>query len=472
MSFGMTAVMRILAMFAVVACLGCGGDSGGAGGWTGAPLGSDGRHFRDVEGRIVLLRGINARVGGVFDVSFDDGRTPLEPIPTLTAADCTRMRQLGFNLLRLPINWSGIEPTRGHYDSAYLSAVHAAVDCARAAELYVVIDLHQDAYSKEIGEDGAPLWAIDPPPQMLLEGPLDDLETRRVSAQVQQAFETFFDVNDAAGLQADFIAMLRQVASEFADDPAVVGFELFNEPVATLDQTEAFHLRAAAAVREQAPDKLVFFEPPAIRNLVDFQPLASASFPTEGAVYSPHIYTFVFGNNPIALENLTKEALRPSVDAARAEADAYQTPLFIGEFGVGPDTTNADNWMAWQAELHDEYLASDAFWVWKEESQASWGLFDKVGDSWQERPQVVAWVSRMYPQRIAGSDVALRYDSATGVMTLNATGGGSHFIYIPEAAATTATGTCNGNPLALSRDAATGTAEVECDGELRVAPQP
>lgn len=450
--------------------LGCGGGDTGPSGWTGSPFGSDGRHLRDADGRIVLLRGVNARIEGLFDVSFDDGRTPLEPIPPLTATDCTRMRQLGFNLLRLPINWSGIEPSRGQYDAAYLDAVQAAVDCARAAELYVLIDLHQDAYSKEIGEDGAPLWAIVPPPEQLLEGPLEDLEARRVSEQVQLAFESFFDVNDAAGLQADFIAMLRHVAARFGDDPAVVGFELFNEPVATLEQTEAFHFRAAAAVREEAPDKLIFFEPPAIRNLVDFQPLAGAPFPTEGAVYSPHIYTFVFGNNPTALENLTYESLRPSVDAARAEADAYATPLFIGEFGIGPDMPNADNWMAWQAELHDEFLASNAFWVWKEDSQARWGVHDKVGDVWQERPQIVGWISRIYPQRIAGRDVSLRYDSATGVMTLHTSGSGNHVVYIPEAAAATAVATCNGSNLALVRDDATGTAEVACSGELVVSP--
>ena len=77
--------------------------------------------------------GVNARIEGIFDVTFDDGRVPLEPIPVLTAGDCTRMRQLGFNLLRLPINWSAIEPTRGNYDAAYLDAVQAAVDCAADA---------------------------------------------------------------------------------------------------------------------------------------------------------------------------------------------------------------------------------------------------------------------------------------------------------------------------------------------------
>jgi endoglycosylceramidase len=77
------------------------------------PLRSDGTHLRDEQGRVALLRGVNGRVQGVFDVTFSDGRVELEPIPELLASDCLRMRQLGFDLLRLPINWSGIEPTRG-----------------------------------------------------------------------------------------------------------------------------------------------------------------------------------------------------------------------------------------------------------------------------------------------------------------------------------------------------------------------
>ncbi|HEY6035212.1 MAG TPA: hypothetical protein VIV58_13150, partial [Kofleriaceae bacterium] len=48
------------------------------------PLASDGTHLRDDQGRIALLHGVNARIAGVFDVTFDDGRTALEPIPALT----------------------------------------------------------------------------------------------------------------------------------------------------------------------------------------------------------------------------------------------------------------------------------------------------------------------------------------------------------------------------------------------------
>ena len=451
--------MRRIALLALAAC--------GSSPHETSPLSSDGTHLRDEQGRIALLRGVNARVQGVFDVTFDDGRTALEPIPPLEAADCTRMRELGIDFLRLPINWSGVEPTRGSYDEAYLARVDAAVRCAGDAGVYVMIDLHEDAYSKEIGEDGAPLWAIEPPPAMLLQGPLTDLGERRTSAQVTAAFDTFFAEGDPAGLQAAFFTMLDHVAARWADDPAVIGFELYNEPPVGAQLVDPFSIAAAARVRAAAPNKLVFFEPTATRNLFDFAPKATAPFPVENAVYAPHIYTYVFYSDSTRLEQLQPGELEASVSGTRDEAAAWHTPLLIGEYGIGPDMPNADLWMGTQAELHDRYLASDAFWVWKEDSQGAWGVFDHVGDTWIERPQVVGWLSRPHAARIAGAVVANEYDHVARTLRLETRGGGTHSIYVPQPTFALA---CNGTPLTAERDAATGLVEVTCDGVLTVSP--
>ena len=433
------------------------------------PLASDGTHLRDAQGRIALLHGVNARIDGVFDASFDDGRVALEPIPALTTDDCQRMRALGFDFLRLPINWSGIEPTAGTYDAAYLARVDAAVQCAAGAGMVVMIDLHQDAYSKEIGEDGAPLWAIQPAPTTLLQGPLDDLGARRTSAQVTAAFDTFFDRADPAGVRASFLDVLDHVATRWATDPAVIGFELFNEPPVGDSLVTPFSVEAAARVSAIAPTKLVMFEPSATRNLFDFAPKPTEPFPTPNAVYAPHIYTFVFYSDSTQLQTLTPDALEPSVQAARAEATAWGTPLVIGEYGIGPTQPNADLWMGVQATLHDRYFASDAFWVWKEESQGAWGVFDFANGVWTERPQVVAWISRVHAARIAGTVTANEYDSTTGGLRLEThdTGGVPHSIYLPSVAATI---TCNDAPVTATRDSTTGLVEVPCDGVLVVAP--
>lgn len=412
------------------------------------PLDSDGVNLRDAEGRAVILRGVNARVAGVFDVTFDDGRTAVEPIPALEAADCARMRELGFNVLRLPINWSGVEPERDQFDTAYLNAVDAAVTCAADAGLFVLIDLHQDAWSKEIGEDGAPLWAIVPAPAMLLEGPLTDLEARRTSEQVVAAFESFFAVGDPTGLQGELIGALAHVAARWADHPAVIGFELFNEPVfGEPGALDAFHVAAATRVREVAPRKLVFFEPDAVRNFLDSAPLADAPFPVAGAVYAPHMYT--------AAENL-----RTSIDNARAEATSWGTPLFIGEWGTGPGA-GATERLVLEQGLHDEYAVSSAYWLWKEESQGFWGLYERTAGGWAERPEMIAGLGRPRAERVAGTPSSIVVDDAAGTITVTyaAAVAAPHVFHLPPGLAATGA-TCSG---AAATPVVQGTrVEVSC----------
>jgi endoglycosylceramidase len=433
--------MKWIWILALAAC-GGGGDAPRT-----TPLWSDGEHLRDAQGRIALLRGINARVEGVFDVTFDDGRLPVEEIPPLVPAECARMRALGLDLLRLPINWSGIEPERDVYDQAYLGAVDAAIECAWNAGVYVVVDLHEDAYSKEIGEDGAPLWAIVPEPTMLLGGPLEDLGERRASKQVMDAFASFFALGDPHGLQAEFIDMLGMVGARYKDHPGVVGFEIFNEPINTIEENDAFNARAAAKLREVAPDKLVFFEPPAYRNFTDMQPWADAPFPVAGAVYAPHIYTYAFADPDNRLPTVTIDELLPSNANARAEAEAWATPLFIGEFGLGPGHEAFARYIGLQLDAQDELLASSAFWLWKENSQGSWGLFDHDGatQAWSERPAAIAVVSRPYAPRIAGTGTGVRWDAAARTLTVRYTDAvaAPHVVYVPERFAI-ASATCDG----------------------------
>ena len=425
--------------------------------FVGSPLGADDAHFRDGDGRTVILRGVNARIAGVFDVTFDDGRTPVEEIPEFGTEDCQRIAELGFNFLRLPINWSGVEPERDEFDEAYLLNVDAVIECAHAAGVYVLVDFHQDAWSKEIGEDGAPLWAIIPAPEMLLEGPLTDLTDRRTSPQVIKASDTFFSEGDPSGLQAEFIDALAHVATRYKDHPGVVGFEIFNEPVVSGELLYPFQYAAAARVREVAPDKLVFFEPPSFRNQLDQQPLSSEPFPTHGSVYSPHVYT-------AAPENFTLDDLLPSIDNARAEAIAWKTPLFIGEFGNNPDP-NGMRYVGFQYDLQDMYLASSCIWLWKENVQGAWGFYDHEGSGseivWTERPLVVGTAARPYAQRIAGTPTKIRWDGTASTLTveLGRPVAAPNVIAVPDGYSITSA-TCDGTAITLP--AASATTALDC----------
>ncbi len=433
--------------------------------------------FVDDEGRATFLRGVNARVEGLFDVTFDDGRVALEPIPDFTDEDARRMRALGLNFLRLPIHWSAIEPvdaTPRAFVDAYVTRLRAVLDVCRAHGIYVLVDWHQDAYSKEIGEDGAPLWAISPAPTMLLEGPLEDLGARRTSPQVLAAFRTFFG-DDAPGpaLRARFGEAVVHVAEALAGDDIVVGFEIYNEPVASDSETRRLNEEIATAIHAADPSRLSFFEPPSIpRNFTDRAALATSPFAVPGGVYAPHSYTLSFNGTEEQRRAFTRETLRVSHANAEREARSWGTPLVIGEWGYDPNGIRAEEYFTLTVELMDEYAESWALWVWKEDSQGSWGVhdIDTATGAWSERSVVVNAISRPRPERIAGWPHRFAFDAASGVLEIRYRGEAAidapTLVYLPERAPSSFVVECDGVTLpGIVRAERTGLVEIPCVGD-------
>ncbi len=434
----------------------------------------------DGRDRQVLLRGINARVEGLFDVTFDDGRVALEEIPPFTGEDCTFLaRNLGMNLLRLPVNWSGIEPREGVFDAAYLDRIGTLVDDCAAEGVFTIVDLHQDAYGKDIGEDGAPLWAIHPPPTELLEGPLtsEELAERRRSPVVLNAFASLYSNAALASGQRvrdAYAAMAAELAASLADHPGAVALELQNEPVTFGDQAllDAFHDAITARVRAVAPDLPVVFEPDALRNITDSSPMDTV-FPWDQAVYGPHIYTDVFEDGWASEDT---GAIVESIDRAADEARFHNAHLFVGEFGHDPRTERGHLFMSTCFEAYDRHQASWALWLYEEHSQDSWGLWDEGDEPHTRgalRTEAADLVARAYPTATAGRLTRLRWDPTSRILTMNLSEATAepHELAIPERIYPSGvTASCDGVAAAVH---ATGPGRIEvlCAGsELVVLP--
>jgi endoglycosylceramidase len=432
-----------------------------------SPIDTDGPQFRDPQGRARIFRGLNVHIAGIFDVTFSDGRPPREPLPSFDASDAALMRGYGFNLVRLPINWSAIEPEKDQWSSAYLDRVAGIVDLLRAQGILVLIDLHEDGYSKEICEDGAPLWAIVPPPPMLTTNPLEGADCHIVGA-AQAAFASFFADKD--GLQESYATMLQHVATRFKDDSDVIGYEIMNEPIGSDNDIDAFSIKMAQAIRTVDDKKLIVFEPSATRNFINASPLGSAKFPVAGVSYAVHIYTGVF-TQPTELEHgMITPYLSQSITGARAEADSWGTPLIVTEYGLGSQTANGPLWIAAALDNLDATLASATWWLWRAPDVGGWGLFDPQPDgSYTVRPVMMNALSRPYAMAIGGDPRTMTWDGARLSVTFDGRGGvpARHELFWSRG---TPSITCDGKPItAASVDSVGHVYSVDCGGGGRHA---
>jgi endoglycosylceramidase len=180
----------------------------------------DGR-FIDQDGRHVILHGINV------------GNKQRPYLSRHTEADYAQMNQWGFNCVRLLILWAGIEPECGKYDEEYLKQVAQRVRWAKENHLFVILDMHQDLYGEGIpGGDGAPAWATLNEGKVHSKGAVWS-DAYWLSQAVQCAFDNFWanaPAPDGIPIQEHFAHAWQRVAALFADEPAVIGYDLINEP--------------------------------------------------------------------------------------------------------------------------------------------------------------------------------------------------------------------------------------------------
>jgi len=249
---------------------------------------SSGGFFTDPAGRTMFLRGIN--LGGSSKVpyspnlashvkdGFFNGRELSftgRPFPLEDADEhFSRLKAWGFHFLRFLVTWEAIEHEGpGIYDYEYLAYLRELIIKAGDYGLNVIIDPHEDVWSRFSGGDGAPLWTLeaagfdvtnfaetgaalvhntygDPFPQMVW-------FTNNYKLASATMFTLFFGGNDFAPktmvgdqpiqdyLQEHYIASMMMLAEELRDLPNVVGFELMNEPsagyIGVEDLTQPFH---------------------------------------------------------------------------------------------------------------------------------------------------------------------------------------------------------------------------------------
>lgn len=404
--------------------------------------------------------------------------------PPLCEHDFAEMRSLGFNVIRLTLSWSLLEPTPGRYDTTYLDRIGQVVEWARKQRIYVLLDMHQDNYSRFIDDtaavevppvltsvkqsgnhaDGAPPWAIltDGVPGLAPFG--QDV----FNFQMAQAFNSFWinrPVNvpqgDApgTGLQDHYIGAVAALAKRFKGESAVVGYELMNEPQSgafaapgLFDQAALFpfYQRAVDAITGTNDGgyrdlgihdtrHLMFFEPWAIRNLVDVSPQVNAPFTTyPNLVYAPHQYTHVFtldttlgSQLPAPLPVPYPTSYDQAFTTAEREATQLGAALWIGEYGNG--SNDDDTLLRGLTAAQERHFTGSAVWPWKgncsgttAQCAGNWSTYfadtgEPPAQNLQIKPTRQKYLARIYPWATAGTLLRAEYDPDTRAFAMSAT---------------------------------------------------
>ena len=347
--------------------------------------------------------------------------------PPLCKNDLAEMRALGFNVLRLALSWSLLEPEPGHYSTEYVDRIAQVVGWARDEGIYVILDMHENAYSRYIprpakvtlpgarlpalgDQTGAPKWAT------LSDGLPGDkyLNQREMSLSVGAAFTNFwFDAKvGGVGLQEHYLGAVAVLARRLKDESAVVGFGAFNEPWPGFVAPPAsddlliypFYRRLIDAITGVADGlrcpagfpalpicghaslgvddrrHIFFLEADHLREVTDFPTslaLPISSYPN--LAFSIHPYTHKYtidallGVKP-SQSSYPFGSYKQAYATAEAEARSMGAALFVSEFGNEPELDS--DLLANELQQQDAYGTGSTYWPWKENCGGkTWGIY-------------------------------------------------------------------------------------------------
>jgi endoglycosylceramidase len=353
---------------------------------------SEDREIHDTHDRQVLLRGIN--VTSLTDQYQVNPRVPT--VVPLRPRDYRKMETFGFNVIRLAVNWSKLEPDRGQINDAYIGRIAKVVHTAAEHGMYTVIDMHFSGWGKYVatppaevcpaglepahGWYGAPEWATFTDGRTTCQ---DETITKRTEA-VKAAWFNFWTNHtepqwaDGRGIQDHLVDVLGELARRFANAPTVAGYDILNEAdPSDFEDDELgfydgrFNASAIDAIREGEAggggfSHMIIFEP----NLTWAQNGLNSHTPDPGfsddpnLVFSPHIYGRDVHTTQRPISAVRRD-LKRQIQRTGRRAREYGVPLWIGEWSFSHFDTDALKKLRAHTKLQDSHALGSAWWQWR-----------------------------------------------------------------------------------------------------------
>lgn len=287
----------------------------------------------------------------------------------ITKADIDLLRSTGMNSVRVPIHYKFF--ARGNPEGFQL--LDRVVGWARADGLYVVIDMHQ-APGGQTGTNiddsyGYP-WLYDSPTD-----------------------------------QQELTDIWRSIAEHYRDEPAVLGYDLLNEPIPHFpqlqkynSQLEPLYKRIARAIREVDPHHVLILG--GARWDTNFDVFGP---PFDGNVmYQLHLYKFHTPWNPEVANDIARYT---------AFRDRYHVPIWLGESGE-----NTDDWVGSFRALLEQNRIGWCFWPYKKMEKSSAIVSIAKPEHWDD---IVAYSSKRRGVGNAEKQLALRPSPAAAADALH-----------------------------------------------------
>jgi endoglycosylceramidase len=432
-----------------------------------------------------------------YYLALDDSES--DPQRRLTESDVATLAAMGFTSARVGIIWAALEPgpagvqpddprycTAHTYGTAfaplaaadepfdqatidaYLAHIDGLVAMLARYGIRSLIDMHQDDYSAAFYDpngstpwkaEGAPLWAVCTGASNASGAPLpastqSDWGTANFTdTRILTAFDHFWANDVSADLQDEFIRAWTAVAAHYAGNPAVLGYDLFNEPsdttielppefdrklqcfyagkqyaplscLATLPPQQSPDSGLIPALQAVDPGHAIFFEPSEGANVGlpnSVAVLEALSF--ANLVYGFHVYPQPSAN--AALEQLIFGEEQLSRSLMRTQQSGGPA-WFLTEFGAENNVSDLANY----GSLADSDLLSWMYWSAKQfhdpTGQVNEGLLDDNGNPLP----IAAVLTRTYALATAGTPTAQSFDPTTGAYS---------YSYTPDAAVTAPT---------------------------------
>ncbi|NLE82369.1 MAG: glycoside hydrolase family 5 protein [Rhodococcus sp.] len=386
--------------------------TGGVGSFVRADPAPSEAYITDEQGRALVLRGFNTE---------NSAKKTLDGMPEFTEADLGREHQdMGTNFVRFLISWRSIEPQPGVYSEVYLDLLAERLDWYAERGYHVMLDMHQDLWSaaiapgRDTGGNGAPAWATHM--DGLPVGSHDMWEMYYLDPGVIRAFDNFWNTTgNHPELAEHYANAWRAVAQRFADHPAVVAYDLMNEPYGGTLQGPVFesgpltalYQRTTDAIRTVDEDNWICVAPQAMgNNWGSPSGLGKITDNRDGEqriAYCPHIYPL-----PMDLGGGYEGISRDLVDATiaswrdntlRTAASLGDVPIILGEFGLDTTLPGAIDYVEKIYETAAEMGAGVAYWS---RDDGDWGPYEEDGSA----RNLVAALDKPYPRAVAGTPIS------------------------------------------------------------------